>query len=193
MPALGVDAQGMERVLIEVIENEAGPALTPEPLPPIPGGVSPVAVLGLRQIRDASDPDQAAFLEWFTQNMRAQPSGGQSWVAGAENRPLEVRIHHYPELDIVDAMGLVTVATEDAKSPVPGRGWEGTRVSVLQALSPFWFTVDLTHVDNTVHAVKPHLRPWLIEDVDLPRRGDETQAIPVLRELLTRFFQQGRR
>jgi hypothetical protein len=192
MPAIGVDAEGVERVLVEVLES-GGPPLPARPLPPFPAGVSPVPVLGLRQIRDAHDPDQAAFLEWFTQDMRAQPSGGHTWTGAGETRPLEVRIHHYPELDIVETLGLVVDSTEFAKSPLPGRGWEGTRVSVLRPLSPFWLDIDLTHAGNTVHAIKRHERPWRAEPVPLPRPDTESIDIPQLRDLLTAFFEQGRR
>jgi hypothetical protein len=181
LPALNVDAEGMERVLLEILEVESGGApLAPWPRPPMPAFPDPetsFSVLGLRQIRDAHDPDQPAFLEWFTQNLRARPSGAATWQAGAIAAPLELRIHHFPELDIVETFGLACVDSEHAKSPLPGRGWEGARVSVIRPVDPFWFTVDMTHVDNTSYAVKPHARPWFVERKPLPRttRLDERE------------------
>lgn len=156
LPALDVDAEAKQRVVLEVLALE--PRVPPAPAPPpfeVPNDDLRLCVVARRRIRDATDPDAIAYEEWFSQNLISR---NPSWrFSSAE---LEVRIHQYPDrLDLVSRLALDVDRIEHGKSPSPGRGWEGAMVHVIPT-GYGWATVDVTHECNTSLAVRSHDGPW---------------------------------
>jgi hypothetical protein len=181
LPALDVDAEAKQRVVLEVLAlHEPDPADAPPPPPPgvppapppdgAPGplGSPPPSVLrdgdiefcivARRQIRDATDPDAIAYDEWFSQSLISRGVGPETWRFS--EAPLEIRIHQYPDrLDLVGRLALDVDDLEHGKSRRAGRGWEGAIVNVI-ATGFAWATLDVTHRCNRSLAVRNHDGPW---------------------------------
>ena len=167
LPAVDVDAEAKQRVMLEVValhEPTAAPPPPPVGAPPpvaVPSGPSDdiqFCILARRQIRDATDPEAIAYDEWFSQSLVSHGVGPDTWRFSAT--PLEVRIHQYPDrLDLVSRLALDVDDLEHAKSQRPGRGWEGAIVNVI-ATGFAWATLDVTHQCNTSLAVRTHDGPW---------------------------------
>jgi hypothetical protein len=159
LPALDVDAEAKQRILLEVL------ALDPRVAEAVPMAASIAAegdmrlcMIARRRIHDATNPDAIAYEEWFSQNLISYKPGPQSWrFSSAE---LELRIHQYPDrLDLVSRLALDVDRLEHGKSPRPGRGWEGAMVNVIPT-GFAWATLDVTHECNTSLAVRSHDGPW---------------------------------
>jgi hypothetical protein len=177
LPALDVDAEAKQRVMLEVLALHA-PIVAEAPPPPPPSGPdatgpAPTAsvprttgplgdiefcILARRQIRDATDPEAIAYDEWFSQSLVSRGIGTDTWQFS--DTPLEVRIHQYPDrLDLVGRLALDVDDLEHGKSQRAGRGWEGAVVNVI-ATGFAWATLDVTHRCNTSLAVRTHEGPW---------------------------------
>ena len=163
LPALDVDAEAKQRVVLEVLALHqpiaAAPAVAAAPLPPPPpAGDMQFCIVARRQIRDATDPEAIAYDEWFSQNLTSYSASVDSWRF--PDVALEVRIHQYPDrLDLVGRLALDIDDREHGKSQRPGRGWEGALVNVI-ATGFAWATLDVTHRCNTSLAVRSHDGPW---------------------------------
>jgi len=153
LPALDVDAEAEERLILEILEpghNAGAPDEGTGPADVRDGLRFPV--LGIRVIRSASDPDQLAYQEWFTQELIAYPPKDEPWWRC--DRELELRIHSYPgRLDLVKNLGLREAGREYVKATVPGRGFEGTTVAIVKPIVSVWSTYHLTHATNTPRAI----------------------------------------
>jgi hypothetical protein len=156
LPAMDVDAEAKQRVLLEVLAlhpptASAATAATPE-------GDMRFCTLARRRIRDATDPEAIAYEEWFSQNLICRKSGDHGWRFSGD--ALEVRVHQYPDrLDLVGRLGLDVDRLEHGKSQRTGRGWEGAMVNVL-ATGYAWATLDVTQECNTSLAVRSHGGAW---------------------------------
>lgn len=169
LPALDVDAETKQRVLVELLALAPGNAPAPgdapaaharaERHPPdVPPEGMPMCILARRRIRDASsDPalPPYAYQEWFSQHLFARPlSDCLGWQFSPT--PLELRIHQYPDpLDLVRCLALKVADLEHTKSQRPGRGWEGATVNVIST-GFVWATLDVTQERSTSLAVYSH-------------------------------------
>jgi hypothetical protein len=171
LPALDVDAEAKQRVLLEVLainpHTAADPhaAAAPDPreaAPLVPSDVPDedmrFCVVARRRIRDATDPEAIAYDEWFSQNLISHRPGCRSWQSSAV--ALEIRIHQYPDrLDLVGRLALAVDRLEHGKSERAGRGWEGAMVNVIPT-GFAWATADVTFERNISLAVRSHDGPW---------------------------------
>ena len=159
LPALGVDAEAKQRVMLEVLALDHHMAdAAPMPEGALPDDDMRLCIVARRRVRDATDPDAIAYDEWFSQNLISRQPGPQSWKLSTA--ALEVRIHQYPDrLDLVGRLALEVDRLEHGKSQHPSRGWEGTIVNVIPT-GFAWATLDVTHECNTSLAVRSHEGPW---------------------------------
>ncbi|HEU4731218.1 MAG TPA: acetoacetate decarboxylase family protein [Kofleriaceae bacterium] len=161
LPALDVDAEAKQRVVLEVLSLTERPGQAARPAPSVlvvPPGDMKLCIVARRQIRDATDPEAIAYDEWFSQNLVASQTGDRTWQFS--DAAIEVRVHQYPApLDLVTQLALDIDRIEHAKSERAGRGWEGAMVNVL-ATGFAWSTLDVTHTCNTSLAVRSHDGPW---------------------------------
>jgi hypothetical protein len=163
LPALDVDAETKQRILLELLALEpsgapVAPALADRAPPTIPPDGMPMCVLARRRIRDAaSDPGLPpyAYQEWFCQHLFSRAASDcLGWQFAPT--PLELRIHQYPDpLDLVGGLALKVGGLEHFKSAHPGRGWEGATVNVIST-GFVWATLDVTQERNTSLAVYSH-------------------------------------
>lgn len=163
LPALDVDAETKQRILLELLalspeHASLAPALSDLAPPQIPPEGMPMCILARRRIRDASsDPKLPpyAYQEWFCQHLYSRPlSDCLGWQFSPT--PLELRIHQYPApLDLVGSLALQVANLEHTKSDRPGRGWEGSTVNVIST-GFVWATLDVTQERNTSLAVYSH-------------------------------------
>jgi hypothetical protein len=165
LPALDVDAETKQRVLLEVLAldqrvADAAPVAAPLAAPDPPLGEVQLCIIARRQIRDASDPGAVAYDEWFCQNLVSRETGCDGWRFS--DAPLEIRIHQYPaELDLVTRLALDVPRLEHSKSGQPGRGWEGSVVNVIPTRYA-WATLDVVHRCNVSLAVRSHGGAWTV-------------------------------
>ncbi len=165
LPAIDVDAETKQRVLLELLAlhpsdaPDAPPTPPPLVLPDIPASGMPMCIIARRRIRDATDPGTYAYEEWFTQNLTARCGPEHlRWRTGTD--PLELRIHQYPDpLDLVDSLALQVRQLEHNKSQRTGRGWEGATVNVIPT-GFAWATLGVTQECNTSLAVRSQGGPW---------------------------------
>ncbi|HEY0476728.1 MAG TPA: hypothetical protein VGD37_04345 [Kofleriaceae bacterium] len=186
LPALDVDAETKQRVLLEVVALDhhiADAAPIPALDPPL--GDVKLCIIARRQIRDASDPAAIAYDEWFCQNLASQETGCDGWrVSPAQ---LELRIHQYPDaLDLVTRLALDVPRLEHSKSDRPGRGWEGAIVNVIPA-GFAWATLDVVHRCNTSLAVRSHGGPWTVPVRSPKTEGCEPEVNEAFYRMLTMF------
>jgi hypothetical protein len=159
LPALDVDAEAKQRVLLEVLalDQHIGDCV-----PVMPPAAAPedtrLCIVARRRIRDATDPEQYAYEEWFSQNLISRNIGPTGWQSSTA--AIEVRIHQYPDrLDLVGRLALDVDRLEHGKSQHPGRGWEGAIVNVIPTRFA-WANLDVTQECNTSLAVRNHGGPW---------------------------------
>jgi hypothetical protein len=165
LPALDVDAEAKQRVMLEVLalDHHIADGTAVLPAASLPAEAR-LCIVARRRIRDATDPEAYAYEEWFSQNLISRS------IAPGDGRPalgwqfssaaLEVRIHQYPDrLDLVSRLALDVDRLEHGKSQHPGRGWEGAIVNVI-ATGFAWATLDVTQECNTSLAVRTHDFPW---------------------------------
>jgi hypothetical protein len=178
LPALDVDAETKQRILLELlaldpVRARVAPAMADRAPPTVPPDGMPMAILARRRVRDAaSDPalPPYAYQEWFSQHLFSRPSAD---CLGWQYNPtrLELRIHQYPDpLDLVGSLALKVGGLEHFKSEHPGRGWEGATVNVIST-GYVWATLDVTQERNTSLAVYSHgtwKRPGEVPPVPLP-------------------------
>jgi hypothetical protein len=165
LPALDVDAEAKQRVLLEVLALDHHIADGTAVLPAAAlDGEARLCIVARRRVRDATDPEAYCYEEWFSQNLISRniaPGAGkpvQGWQFSAA--ALELRIHQYPDrLDLVSRLALDVDRLEHGKSQHPGRGWEGAIVNVV-ATGFAWATLDCTQECNTSLAVRSHGGEW---------------------------------
>lgn len=165
LPALDVDAEAKQRVLLEVLALDHHIADGTAVLPAAAlDGEARLCIVARRRVRDATDPEAYCYEEWFSQNLISRniaPGAGkpvQGWQFSAA--ALELRIHQYPDrLDLVSRLALDVDRLELGKSQHPGRGWEGAIVNVV-ATRFAWATLDCTQECNTSLAVRSHGGQW---------------------------------
>lgn len=158
LPAMDVDAEAKQRVLLELLALH--PPAAPLPAPATPDEDMRFCSLARRRIRDATDPEAIAYEEWFSQNLICRRSGPNGWRFSGE--ALELRVHQYPDrLDLVGRLGLAVDRLEHGKSQHTGRGWEGAMVNVV-ATGYAWATLDVTQECNTSLAVRSHGGDWAV-------------------------------
>jgi hypothetical protein len=201
LPAIDVDAEAKQRVLLELLgcphpgTSDRASATADVRPPDIAADGMTMCILARRRTRDATDPATYAYEEWFSQHMIARSSPDHHpWQAGPQR--LELRIHQYPDdLDLVGRLALHVAELEHTKSPRTGRGWEGTTVNVIPT-NFTWATLGVTEERDTSLAVRSHGGPWqspqqpaVRGDASPPRApilpGDE--APPPLEQLLQRL------
>lgn len=214
LPALDVDAEAKQRVLLEVLALDQhvgnitsslasvnGPTVD-GPAPPsspfftrihaslVEGG--PLAyedlrlcILARRTVRDATNPEALCYEEWFSQNLFSISDDRHQWHIS--NAPLELRIHQYPDrLALVDRLALAVDRLEHVKSETSGRGWEGAIVNVIST-GFAWATLDVTHECNTSLAVRSHGGEWTQPVHPAGRTPCEPNDSSAFTRLLTRF------
>jgi hypothetical protein len=160
LPALDVDAEAKQRVMLEVLATDHHIADAVAMPVAIPDDDMELCIVARRRIRDATDPESYAYQEWFSQNLLSHRPGPASWQLSAAK--LEVRIHNYPDrLDLVGRLALDVDRLEHGKSQHPGRGWEGATVNVI-ATGFAWATLNVTHECNTSLAVRSHDADWTL-------------------------------
>ncbi len=170
LPAIDVDAETKQRVLLELLalQPPATAAATPPASPPdtpplflpdIPTSGMPMCIIARRRVRDATDPGRYAYEEWFSQNLTARSGPDQlRWQLSADR--IELRIHQYPDqLDLVGRLALQVGQLEHSKSQRAGRGWEGATVNVIPT-GFAWATLDVTQECSTSLAVRSQGGPW---------------------------------
>ena len=161
LPAIDVDAEAKQRVLVEVLALDqqlasARPVLPPEAL----ADELRLCVVARRRIRDATNPDTYCYEEWFSQNLVSRQIEPPGWQVS--DAPLELRLHQYPDrLDLVSRLALDVRRRELGKSAQPGRGWEGAIVNVIPT-GFAWAALDVTQECNTSLAVRTHGGAWTL-------------------------------
>lgn len=190
LPALDVDAEARQRVMLEVLALDQHIAEAVPVTPPTgPQEDTRLCIVARRRVRDATNPEAMAYEEWFSQNLISRNLGSAGWQFSTA--ALEVRIHQYPDrLDLVGRFALDVDRLEHSKSQHPGRGWEGAIVNVIPT-GFAWATLDVTQECNTSLAVRSHEGPWT-EPVR-PARATvcEPQANDAFYRLLAGFISQG--
>ena len=189
LPALDVDAEAKQRVVLEVLALHqpvaaapASPPATAHAPPPASAAetaASPASAAGTAPPPVSAPPLTGDMEFCIVARRQIRDATDPEAIAYDEwfsqnltsydvspqtwrfsDAALEVRIHQYPDrLDLIGRLALDVHDLEHGKSQRPGRGWEGAMVNVI-ATGFAWATLDVTHRCNTSLAVRSHDGPW---------------------------------